>query len=141
MLKILLAADGSEGALAAARHVVRLGKECSAVAVCVTYVQEPILNIELMLMPTEDVLDRWTKKSGRVATARACALLDDARVPHRVEITSGEPAPTIIELATSRGLDLIVMGARGLGAVKGLLLGSVSMKVAQLSPIPVTIVK
>jgi len=141
VLKILIAADGSEGALAAARHVVRLAKECAAVDVCVTYVQEPILNIELMLMPAGDVFDRWTQKSGRVATAGACALLDDARVPHRVEITSGEPAPTIIELATSQGSDLIVMGARGLGAIKGLLLGSVSMKVTQLSLIPVTIVK
>jgi len=141
VLKILLAADGSEGALAAARHVVRLAKECSAVDVCVTYVQEPILNIELMLMPADDVLDRWTQKSGRVATAGVCALLDDARVLHRVEITSGEPAPAVIELATSQGSDLIVMGARGLGALKGLLLGSVSMKVAQHSPIPVTIVK
>ena len=141
MLKILLAVDGSEGALAAARHVVRLAQECSAVDVCVTYVQEPIRNIELMLMPTEDVLDRWTKKSGQVATAAACVVLDDARVPHRVEITSGEPVDKIIELAASHASDLIVMGARGLGAMKGLLLGSISMKIAQLSSIPVTIVK
>jgi nucleotide-binding universal stress UspA family protein len=35
----------------------------------------------------------------------------------------------------------IVMGTRGLGAMAGLVLGSVAMKVVQLARIPVTLVK
>ncbi|MCJ9712965.1 universal stress protein, partial [Bordetella hinzii] len=37
--------------------------------------------------------------------------------------------------------DRIVMGTRGLGAVGGLVLGSVAQKVIHLSPVPVTLVK
>ncbi|QIZ10996.1 universal stress protein [Priestia megaterium] len=36
---------------------------------------------------------------------------------------------------------LIIMGSRGLGNIKGLLLGSVSQKVSQLSHCPVLIIK
>lgn len=47
----------------------------------------------------------------------------------------------IAETAASLDIDQIVMGARGLGHIKGMLLGSVSQKVIQLSKCPVTIVK
>lgn len=46
---------------------------------------------------------------------------------------SGDAAAIILEVASDQNADLIVMGSRGLGNVKGLLLGSVSHKVAQLS--------
>ncbi len=43
----------------------------------------------------------------------------------------GDPAKIIVESVARTGADLIVMGRRGLGDLKGLLLGSVSHKVAQ----------
>jgi len=46
----------------------------------------------------------------------------------------GDPADTIVRVAAERGADMIVLGSRGLGAAKGLLMGSVSHKVAQLAP-------
>jgi nucleotide-binding universal stress UspA family protein len=42
---------------------------------------------------------------------------------------AGDPAETIIEYAKDHGFDMIVIGSRGLGKVKGFLLGSVSSKV------------
>jgi len=53
----------------------------------------------------------------------------------------GDPATKIIELAESRGCDLIVLGTRGLSKLKSALLGSVSRKVSNLSPIHTLIVK
>ncbi|MEM7022768.1 MAG: universal stress protein, partial [Pseudomonadota bacterium] len=52
-----------------------------------------------------------------------------AKVATRVE--EGDPAHRIVEVASQEGVDLIVMGRRGLGDLKGLLLGSVTHKVAQ----------
>jgi nucleotide-binding universal stress UspA family protein len=46
---------------------------------------------------------------------------------------SGDAAAIILEVANDQSADMIVMGSRGLGNVKGLLLGSVSHKVTQLS--------
>ena len=48
-------------------------------------------------------------------------------------IEEGAPATRILERAKAAGVDLIVMGSRGLGDLKGLLLGSVSHKVSHLA--------
>ena len=46
-------------------------------------------------------------------------------------LESGDPARIIEEAAKAQGVDLIVMGRRGLGDLGGLLLGSVTHKVSQ----------
>jgi nucleotide-binding universal stress UspA family protein len=56
------------------------------------------------------------------------------------EMLEGDPAETILDVARSRNCDLIIMGARGLGKLPGLLLGSTSQKVLSLAPCPVLIV-
>lgn len=44
----------------------------------------------------------------------------------------GDPAGAILEQAREQGADLVVMGSRGLSDIKGLVIGSVSHKVAHL---------
>ena len=56
---------------------------------------------------------------------------------HRI-LVLGSPAQVILE--TAKGADLVVMGSRGLGGFKGLLLGSASHQVAQHAGCPVVIV-
>ena len=46
---------------------------------------------------------------------------------------SGDPASRILETAAAEQADMIVMGSRGLGGLKGLLVGSVSNKVNHLA--------
>lgn len=48
------------------------------------------------------------------------------------QVEVGDPVATILSVAKNQDVDLIVMGSRGLGTLKGLLLGSVSHKVGQL---------
>ena len=48
-------------------------------------------------------------------------------------VEEGNPAKIILALAESAGVDMIVMGSRGLSDLKGILVGSVSQKVSQLS--------
>jgi nucleotide-binding universal stress UspA family protein len=48
-------------------------------------------------------------------------------------IEEGDPTRRILALAKARGVDMIVMGSRGLGDLQGLLLGSVSHKVGHLA--------
>lgn len=60
-----------------------------------------------------------------------------ARVQEFLE--SGTPAETIVRVAKKWGADLIVMGSRGRGKVKGILLGSVSQDVLSNAPCPVLV--
>ena len=56
-------------------------------------------------------------------------------------IVKGLPPTRIVEMAEKIGAGLIVMGSRGRTGLPHLLLGSKAERVAQLAPIPVTIVK
>jgi nucleotide-binding universal stress UspA family protein len=83
--------------------------------------------------------------SKRKSTAQA--VLDDARqklgrITFTVqdELQEGPEAEAILKVAENHAADLIVMGTRGLGAVKGFLVGSVSRKVIHYAACPVMVV-
>jgi nucleotide-binding universal stress UspA family protein len=53
---------------------------------------------------------------------------------------AGDPAEKLIDIARRDAVDLIVVGRRGRGRLAGLLLGSVSQKLASLAPCGVLVV-
>ncbi|MCP4238433.1 MAG: universal stress protein, partial [Aestuariibacter sp.] len=55
-------------------------------------------------------------------------------------IGSGDPATSVIGFTKRRKIDLIVVGTRGLGKVKGVILGSVSRKVVDSADVNCMIV-
>lgn len=56
-------------------------------------------------------------------------------------VRSGEPSTAIVETAEDNAVDMIVMGNRGLGAVRGLAFGSASRKVCHDAPCLVVTVR
>jgi len=104
-------------------------------------VQDPTYLYEMVLAPDAQVLERVTGAVGARALAAAQALFEAAGVAYDREIGSGEPATTLVEIAQRHHCTAILMGARGMGALRGVLLGSVSQGVLQRSAVPVTIVK
>jgi nucleotide-binding universal stress UspA family protein len=54
------------------------------------------------------------------------------------EVDEGQPAEVLLEAA--KGAELLVVGSRGLGGFKGLLLGSVSQQCSQYAPCPVVVI-
>lgn len=64
-----------------------------------------------------------------------------ASVDARYIIQNGSPANAILDYADANGVDLIIMGSRGLGAIREFFLGSVSHNVVQNAKVPVLIVK
>ena len=53
----------------------------------------------------------------------------------------GDPAAAIVELASSGGYDLLVMGTHGRSGIRHALLGSVAEKVVRRAPCPVLTVR
>nr|WP_273545378.1 universal stress protein [Sinorhizobium medicae] len=70
---------------------------------------------------------------------RAPRSIGADRVDARVE--PGDYAETILGVADEVDADLIVVGSRGLGGLRGLLVGSVSQKVVQHSDCSVLVVR
>lgn len=59
----------------------------------------------------------------------------------RTATGEGDPGTAVLDHAKEQGVDLIVLGTRGLGQVKGMLLGSVSRKITNLSEMSCLIIK
>ena len=79
-------------------------------------------------IPSHIVFDRiWEK------------IPEDLRAAKHVGTGSIQKA--IIRVAAQEHSDMIIMGSRGLGLFKGALIGSVSQKVIEESPIPVMVIK
>ena len=88
-----------------------------------------------------DRLKQYHHDEGMAALKPAMQKLEAAGVPFKHHIVVGDAAAVIAEFAKERACDQIVMGTHGTGATAGFLLGSVALKVIQLSRVPVLLVK
>jgi nucleotide-binding universal stress UspA family protein len=67
-------------------------------------------------------------------------ILSDYNIEKAGIIDEGEPNKRIVSFAKEKDIDLIIMGARGLGFMKGMLIGSVTDAVLKSSPCPVLVI-
>ena len=87
-----------------------------------------------------DAILAAVKKAGEVILNRAVNMLP-SEIQYEKFSETGSPAVTILDFEKKLQPDLIVMGSRGLGIVKGVLLGSVSQFITEQSNCPVLLVK
>ena len=97
----------------------------------------------LIFFPSKkkQLVKRWYVDGGESETTAALEMLAERKVPCERHLVIGDPARAIVKLVRKLNCDLIVMGTRGMGAVAGLVLGSVANKVVHLARTPVTLVK
>lgn len=145
--KILCATDGSEGALKAAHMAAEIAKKFDSSVVLLAVGQIPVLTLfnyypsmmEPEILPEQ--IEKRIAEHGQTALQEARKIFEEAGVPCETRFELGHPADTICEVAGEGKFDLIVMGSRGLSGFKGLLMGSVSTKVAHQCTRPILIVK
>jgi nucleotide-binding universal stress UspA family protein len=135
--KILVPVDGSKNSLRGLDTAIYLARQCHA-TITGLYVM-PIYPKSLLLkpIPYETELIKIAKEFLEKAKTRSAQY----GIIFNEKITSGHAAEVILDFAKDRKFDLIVMGARGLGSVKEVFLGSVSNAVVHRSKIRVLIVK
>ena len=141
MLKIFIAVDGSEPALEAVRHALALIRGGLRAQVVLANVQEPATLYELVTSRDPDRIAAASLDAGEHLMAPARALLDAAGVSYETDVGVGDAGHMLVEMIENAGADMVIVGAKGQGALSSALLGSVSQAVAHASPVPVTIVR
>ncbi len=137
--KILVAFDGSPKSYEAFDDVLELASMSrpSSFILALSVVQPPE---SLYFTEMDEVVDR---ASGNYEKLLA-ELAEKARqkgISIKTKVAVGHPASSIMQTAREEGCDLIVMGHKGKSMLEGLLLGSVSRRVASGAHCSVMIVK
>lgn len=134
---IVLATDGSDNALRAARHAVTLAKFGNT-KVEILYVADfKKAKYEVLHAESNEALDYERRQKVRPVED----LLLAENISYDVKILHGEPGPTIVEYVNEQGADLVIIGSRGLNSLQEMVLGSVSHKVVKRVKAPVLVVK
>jgi nucleotide-binding universal stress UspA family protein len=149
--KILVALDGSTNADHALNFALDLADKYDASLEILTVFHsvhlptaiDPITPMDAA--STEIMLDCMKAQKAQHEELLSQTVTQVHRDHPHLQVTTtlkeGRPAEEIIEAAKEGKHDIIVMGSRGLGGIKQLLLGSVSDRVADEAPCPVLIVK
>ena len=141
MKKILVPVDGSNDSLQAVREAIRQRNAPGAAEVHLLNVQPRIFAEETMIgLPAEQIDSYYYERGGR-ALAPAEVLLKEAGLPFASHRVVGPVVQSILDKQRELDCDSILMSTQGHGRIAGALLGSVSAKVLQLAPVPVTLVK
>lgn len=134
---IVFATDGSEHsqrALAYARDLTQLHT-------AELYLVHVYPRVSDLLGTNEyDTIVQHRIAAGDAIIEEAGTSLDQAGISYHTELLEGPMAEAIINVAETRGADLIIIGARGKSSLEGLLLGSVSQKVIHHAECPVLVI-
>jgi len=134
---ILLAYDGSEHSRRAAQIAGNLARQQPHPGIWVVVVADPIPEVG---EPQFSQLIETRKLAAQQSVNEAKQLIGEG-VEVRQEILFGSAAESVITVAETRNCDLIVIGSRGPGPLRALLLGSQAQKVVSMAPCPVLVVK
>jgi len=152
MTHVLVATDGSEGALDAANFLYKLASPASVQQITVLAVISPIESTpffnemsfaggSVFTQETWNSLNRSLDTNAQGAVTKTRDALTRLTPNINVIVRTGSPAEEIVDAAKHVGADLIVLGSRGLNGVRSVLLGSVSDRVLHLAHCPVLVVR
>ena len=142
MLKVLVPVDGSKNSDRAVAYAIGFVANSKApIELHVLNVQLPIASGGVRMFFKHEEIEAYHQDSGQEALRAARERLDQAGQGYVQHVSIGPIGETIAAYAKEQRCDHIIMGTRGLGAISGMVLGSVATKVLHLTDVPVTLVK
>lgn len=138
---LLMAVDGTPAAERAIEFLAGYRGHPSQIRVVAANVQT--LPVTVWPEASMDVgsIEKALLAVGREVAERAVARLAASGLKAETAVRLGLPSDGIVHEARSCGAEMIVTGTRGHGALRGFALGSVAMRVAHSSPVPVCLVR
>ena len=138
MKRIVVGFDGSEHARKALERALELAGDETSLAVVATADVSRLMRDPAGGASPVDPADAEARSE---ALAEARRLLEGRGIEATFVEGLGHPADVIIQEAEESGADLIVVGTRGLGTAKRILLGSVSSHLVHHAPCDVLVVR
>lgn len=122
---VLLAADGSDNSFRAAEETLNfIGKDTTVTILNVIQIEK---SKDAVLHGGNTVQQQKDKLSGIID------LYESNNVQYNVVFERGLPDETVVKVSNSGDYNIIVLGNRGLNSLQGMMMGSVSYKVAKKS--------
>jgi nucleotide-binding universal stress UspA family protein len=136
--RILVAVDGSEYGLRAAKVAADFARALAAHLTVLTVYAEP--SAALGEPNYSEALHKALEEGRRALDSARQAVIAGGGPEPETECLGGAPAETILSVARDGAYDLVVVGSRGRGRLQAALLGSVSSAVAARAGRPVLVV-
>ena len=137
--KILVPTDGSDHARRAIEFATDLALKYNAVIYLMHVVHErKVPESVLQFMEGEHVEESPSYVYLQLVGEKILGMAEKEVKEKGVEevhsvVVQGDPAEEITNFAKQKGVDMILIGSRGVGQIKGVLLGSVSSKVCHVA--------
>jgi nucleotide-binding universal stress UspA family protein len=136
-MRVMLATDGSAHARSATEWLKNAPLPISTEVLVVAVAESPLMSADLR----PGLIERAAIDRARHVADEARRDLEDRWPATETRVVQGDPRDEIPALADEWAADLVAVGARGLGMVKRLALGSVSTAVVHAVHCPVLVVK
>ena len=138
--KLLVPVDGSDNSFRALNHAIFLSKKVTA-QITALRVMEYLPLVYVQSQRTLDkIISKYIEESKNILNkSRDIGKKNGVRIETRLR--KGDAALNIIDYSKKENYDTIIMGRRGMGKLKQLVLGSTSTKVLNHSDCTVVIVK
>lgn len=139
--KILVGYDGSVNSDRALARAATIAKECEASLSIIVVVNSSLIAYGPMTPPVPREVFEDVVNNGKATLARAMESAGAILPQVTGSVEDGNPGACILNLAANSGVDLIVLGRRGISGVERFLLGGVSSNVVAHSKCDVLIVR
>ncbi|WP_047152155.1 universal stress protein [Aneurinibacillus tyrosinisolvens] len=145
--KIIAAIDGSEMSEKATEAAILMAKEQGGQVTLLHVMKDVVIppyamgDMAYVTREYDEDINEAIRKDAEELLNKGKAKAEADGLAVTTVLRKGDAAREIINYTKENRTDLIVIGSRGLGAFKEIMLGSVSHKVSQLADCPVLIIK
>ena len=138
--KVLVPVDGSDNSFRALDAALLLSEKLGSKVTAIHIMEEiPVLHIQSEKL-LKELVDAY-KKEMQSILSKCTEIATRKGVSINTKLLQGNVGSTILDFCEKEKFDIIVMGSRGMGKFKELVLGSVSNKIVHHSSCPVMIVR
>jgi nucleotide-binding universal stress UspA family protein len=137
---VLVPVDGSDNSYRALDAALLLSEKLgSSITVVNVMEQVPITHIESEKLLSE-LLEAY-KKENQEILSKCSNIATEKGLSIKTLLLQGNPASVILDYSKKEKFDLVIMGSRGMGKFKQLILGSVSSKIVHHSPCAILLIR